>query len=123
MQGWSAVMLSKKMGIPAKTIKYHEERMTPDDMLDTEYLKKVAVALGFDEDRYLDNYLKWIDGGTVGEDVNAYIASTGLPMSKLYEQFGAKEYAVSHWRKGLSRPPRAVYEMIMAFKKGADSSN
>lgn len=117
LQGWSAAMLSKQMGIPARTIKYHEERMIPDDMLDTEYLKKAAVALGLEEDRYLDDYLKWIDGGTMGEDVNAYIASTGLPICKLHERFGAKEYAVSQWRKGLSRPPRAVYEMIMEFKE------
>ena len=117
IKGLSAPALARKANTTIRVVKYHEERMTPDDIQDISYLKKVARALGFDEDHYLDDYLKWIDEGTFAEDVKAYINSTGKPLVQLYDLLGAKEYAVSQWRKGLSRPSRRMYELIQEQKK------
>lgn len=91
--------------------------MTPDDELSTDYLKRIAVTLGFEENRYLDDYLVWVDSGRCVSDVQEYIRTSGCSLERLYKKIGIGECAITNWKNGVTKPSRKMYELIMGKRK------
>lgn len=111
-RGLSAVALAKLANIPSKTIKYHEERNTSDDLISVEYLKQVAQAMHLPANHYLDDYLRWGDSGAYVADVRMFLKTQYPSLESAYHDLGVQEYAVTSWRVGRKRPPRWLYERI-----------
>lgn len=116
LRGLSAAALARLADVTPRIVKYHEERLTSDDLIDTDYLKKVARGMQLPEDYYLDEYLHWGDSRQYVEDVQHYIKQSGLPLKKLYIVFGAREHAVNSWRYGKSRPPKRLFTLLCGGK-------
>ena len=117
LQGISAKTLSKMAGMPIRTVSRKEEHMTPDDELSTDYLKRIAVTLGFEETRYMDEYLMWADSDRCVSDVQEYVRTSGCSLEQLYRRTGIGECAMNNWKNGVTRPSRKMYELIMGKRK------
>lgn len=113
---------SKELGRLADVSPYlvstYERKLHAYGMNDIGALKRLAVALGYPEDRYLDDYLKWLDGDPY-EDIRALlIAHRGNGVDLLAERCSVTRQALYHWRDGQGAPTRESFEIVK--KRGSD---
>lgn len=111
LRGWSAKTLAKNMGVPLRKVRYYEERGTPDDLVDLDYLERAGEVLREDKEYYFDDYLFWSKGMFQG-DINRFLKETPGNLEDKYGLLGAGECAVTNWKKGKSRPPRVVFQKL-----------
>lgn len=111
-KGLTEKELGERVGLTQSTVSLYELGKHGLGKNAIETLKKLAVAMGFSEDRYLDDYLLWIGGDPYAEFRELFEAHRGQGLWRLAKACGVTCMTLYSWRDGHGYPSRAAFELV-----------
>lgn len=111
-KGLTEKELGKLAGLTQTTVSAYELGKYEFRKSAVKQLKKMAVAMGFPEDRYLDEYLVWLDGDPYADFREVVEAYREKGLWRLAEECGVTRKTLRSWRDGHGYPSRAAFELV-----------
>lgn len=111
-KGLSERELGELVGITQSAVSLYEIGKYGVGRNAIEPLKRMAVAMGYPEDRYLDDYLRWIDGDPYDDIRELLKAHRGKGIDRLAASCGVTHRSLYLWRDGVGCPTREAFELV-----------
>ena len=113
--GITRVRAAEIAGVNDRTLWKYECGIVDREKMDKDILKRIAVATGQAEDKYLLPYHRWLDGDW-GKDIREFVNARTESIDSLSLRCGVTHASLYKWASMIGRPNYQTWELISEWK-------